>query len=93
MKKKKFFNYSYSFIISLILLIKFDPYVKQPAHAFFEDQAKYKILNSQLESLNVLYVSLTRAINNLFLICPKEIDINDPLKSYSTLINQFLICL
>tara|TARA_Y100000590_G_scaffold387867_1_gene461774 strand:- start:932 stop:1693 length:762 start_codon:yes stop_codon:yes gene_type:complete len=45
MKKKKFFNYSYSFIISLILLIKFDPYVKQPAHAFFEDQAKYKILN------------------------------------------------
>ena len=54
---------------------------------FYED----KILKSQLESLNVLYVSLTRAINNLFLICPKEIDINDPLKSYSTLINQFLI--
>ena len=52
---------------------------------------KDKILKSQLESLNVLYVSLTRAINNLFLICPKEIDINDPLKSYSTLINQFLI--
>ena len=52
---------------------------------------KDKILKSQLESLNVLYVSLTRAINNLFLICPKENDLNDPLKSYSTLINQFLI--
>ena len=52
---------------------------------------KDKILKSQLESLNVLYVSLTRAINNLFLICPKETDLNDPLKSYSTLINQFLI--
>ena len=54
---------------------------------FYEE----KILQSQLESLNVLYVSLTRAINNLFLICPKETDLNNPLKSYSTLINQFLI--
>ena len=62
-------------------------FYKQLPFNFYKD----KILKSQLESLNVLYVSLTRAINNLFLICPKETDLNDPLKSYSTLINQFLI--
>jgi len=54
---------------------------------FYENKVSERIL----ESLNILYVSLTRAINNLYLICPIEKDLSSPEKSYSTLINQFLI--
>jgi len=43
MKKKKFLNYSFSFTISLIMILHSGPLINQRAQAFFEDQIKYKI--------------------------------------------------
>jgi len=45
MKKKKILNYSYSFTFSLIILVLSGPYINQTAHAFFEDQIKYKFVH------------------------------------------------
>ena len=45
MKKKKNLNYSFSFIVSLIMLVLSGPYINQTAQAFFEDQVKYKFMH------------------------------------------------
>ena len=38
-------NYSFSFSVSLILLVHSGPYIKQNAQAFFEDQVRYKLVH------------------------------------------------
>ena len=45
MKKKKILNYSFSFTVSLIMLVLSGPYINQTAQAFFEDQVKYKFVH------------------------------------------------
>ena len=45
MKKNKILNYSCSFTVSLFMLVFSDPYINQTAHAFFEDQVKYKFVH------------------------------------------------
>ena len=45
MKKKKILNYSFSFTVSLIMLVLSGPYNNQTAQAFFEDQVKYKFIH------------------------------------------------
>ena len=43
-----------------------------------------------MDSLNTLYVALTRAVSQLYLICPLEKDNIVATKSYSALINHFV---
>ncbi len=45
MKKKRILNYSFSFIVFLIILIHSAPDIKQTAQAFFEDQVRYKLVH------------------------------------------------
>ena len=45
MKKKKILNYSFSFTVSLIMLVLSGPYNNQTAQAFCEDQVKYKFIH------------------------------------------------
>jgi ATP-dependent exoDNAse (exonuclease V) beta subunit len=58
----------------------------QPGEAFYEE----KIRQDHMDSLNTLYVALTRAVYQLYLICPLEKDNIAATKSYSTLINHFV---
>jgi len=45
MKKKRILNYSFSFIVSLLILVHSGPYIKQNVQAFFEDQVRYKLVH------------------------------------------------
>ena len=45
MKKKRILNYSFSFTVSLIMLVHSGPYIKKTVQAFFEDQVRYKLEN------------------------------------------------
>ena len=45
MKTKRILNYSFSFTVSLIMLVHSGPYIKQTVQAFFEDQVRYKLVH------------------------------------------------
>ena len=58
----------------------------QSGESFYEE----KIRQDHMDSLNTLYVALTRAVSQLYLICPLEKDNIVATKSYSALINHFV---
>jgi len=56
----------------------------------FSDAYFKEMLYSSVDNLNLLYVSLTRAVNSLIIICPYTAKISAPYKSISSLIQAVI---
>jgi ATP-dependent exoDNAse (exonuclease V) beta subunit len=61
-------------------------YLGEEATAFYERE----LLAQREDALNTLYVAMTRAISQMYLICPLEGETTAIDKSYATLLNHFV---